>query len=106
MKEIIETNHEGESMVKWEAVPGAKKYAIHLENAAGKIVKTYTTPRTIIYLKDIPLPEGAREANYFVRLASINGKDEQGPLGPKKQMHVKPQANLMAPSIQEIKVED
>jgi hypothetical protein len=106
MKDIIETNHEGETYLKWSAVQGAKKYAIHVERENGTLVKLYKASRTVIFLKDIPLAEGVREATYFIRLGTINGKDLEGSLGPKHQMHVNPQSAIMAPSIQEIKVED
>lgn len=106
VKEVIETNHEGEAYFKWSTVPGTKKYAIHIERENGTSVKMYKTSRTMIFLKDIPLPVGAREATYFLRLASINGKDIQGSLGPKRKLHVKPQSSVTAPSIEEIKVED
>ena len=102
----FESNFEGEVRVRWMTIPGAKKYAIHLESLDGKNVKTYMGSRTFIYLKDIPLPADAREANYLVSLATINGKDVEGPRSDKRPLHVKPQAKVIAPEVQEIRVED
>lgn len=106
LPEIIETNREGEARVQWIEVPGAKKYLVHIENKEGKIIKTYKASRRVLFLKDIPLPEGFQQADYYLRLSTVNGKDEEGPKGPRKNLHVAPQANVVAPVIQEIKVED
>jgi hypothetical protein len=106
LPETIETNREGEALVQWNEVAGAKKYLVHIENKEGKIIKTYKASRRTLYLKDIPLPEGFQQADYFLRISSVNGKDEEGPKGPRKNLHVAPQANVVAPVIQEIKVED
>ncbi|MGZ3791892.1 MAG: hypothetical protein ACXVCP_06065 [Bdellovibrio sp.] len=100
------TNLEGEVRINWIEKPGAKKYKIFLENKDGKQVQISQTSRTAIYLKDIPLPSGQVEAHYFIRLASVNGKDEVGPKGSSRPLHVKPQASVVAPQIEQIKVED
>ncbi len=105
-KEILETNHEGEVLVRWIDVPGAKQYNIHVENEKGKTVKSFKSTRSLAYLKDFPLPDGKLEAKYWIRLATVNGKDQEGPRGEKRELNVKPQANVTAPIIQEIKVED
>lgn len=100
------TNFNGEARLAWLEKVGAKKYKIFIEDQNGKEIKTYQTPRTILFLKDIPLPEGIFEAHYQVRLASVNGKDEVGPKGEARPLHIKPQASVVAPKIQEIRVED
>lgn len=106
LKEKIETNHEGEALIRWIEVPGAKRYNVYVESENGTVVKTFKASRTLVYLKDLPLPEGKFEADYFLRLATVNGKDEEGKRSERKPLHVKPQANVVAPAIQEIKVED
>ena len=106
LKATLESNFEGEVLVKWSPINGAKRYEVRLESETGEALKTYKTPRTILYLKDIPLPPGKFEADYILRLVSVNGKDQPGPKGPARALHVKPQASVVAPQVQEIRVED
>lgn len=106
MKAMLESNFEGEVLVKWTPVNGAKRYEVHLESKTGELLKAYKTPRTILYLKDIPLPPGKFEADYSLRLVSVNGKDQPGPKSSTRALHVKPQATVVAPQVQEIRVED
>lgn len=72
LKATLESNFEGEVLVKWTPVNGAKRYEVRLESPTGEALKTHKTPRTILYLKDIPLPPGKFEADYNLRLVSVN----------------------------------
>jgi hypothetical protein len=106
MPESLVTNFEGEALVRWTDVPGAKKYTVYLETEDGQEVKPYRSTRTVLYLKDIPLPKGKFEATYALRLAAVNGKDQAGPKSKSRRLIVKPQASVMAPEVQEIRVEE
>ncbi len=106
LPEELVTNFEGEVMVRWKEVIGAKRYQVAVLTEAGEKVKEYKTSKTLLYLKDIPLPRGKFDAHYILKLQTVNGKDELGPLGLAKKLYVKPMASVVAPEVQEIKVED
>ena len=102
----LQTNFEGEVRVRWDPVPGAKRYFITVEDLAGKIINLAKTNRSFIFLKGITLPPGKTEASYRIRVASANGKDEIGKYGEARDVTIKPQATIVAPEVQEIRVED
>lgn len=100
------TNHKGEVRVAWTPVPGAKRYVVMLYDHQGNIAKKYFTEWNVIYLKDVPLDSGAHGATYLVRVASENADKTKSEYGPSRTLNVKPLTTIVAPQVQEIRVED
>jgi hypothetical protein len=51
---VLRTSDEAEIQISWTSVPGAGKYNLYLVDKKDKVVKTYSTSSTSIFLKDIP----------------------------------------------------
>lgn len=102
----ILTNREGEAFVKWYRVRGAKRYALYIEDPEGNIVKTFNTSGDGLWLKDIPIPPDKMSAIFELRVASIGNNNIEGEKGAGRKLIVKAQAQLSAPEIKEIRVED
>lgn len=100
------TNRDGEVRVAWKEVKGAKSYVVHLENSKGKSIHSYRSSRTVLYLKEIQVPEGEREVRYQVKIATVNGLGVEGVRGEAKELLVKAMGSLTAPKVREIRVED
>ncbi|MEK2645798.1 hypothetical protein [Bdellovibrio sp. BCCA] len=100
------SNHEGEVRVAWNAVPHATRYRLQVLDPVGKVVKTYTTPRTTIYLKELAYNESLPFTPYSVVLSTINRKNEEGAISPRYEVRIRPLKNLTAPSINEITIEN
>lgn len=103
---VLKTNYMGEIKVSWIPVKGVKRTKIVITDAEGKIVKTHYSPRTTLYLKNLPLPDKKTKAVYFVHLESINANDQSGPEGERREINVYPYSRIMAPGIEKISIED
>lgn len=99
------SNHQGEVRVSWKEVAYADHYVIRVTDSTGKIFKTYTTPYLTLYLKELPYNENSPFTSYKVSLATVNRKKIEGAFGPGHPIQVRPMRNLIAPTINEISVE-
>ena len=102
----IQTNRMMEAKVTWDGVNGARGYILFLETPGGKLIRKYETKKTSILLRDIPLPIEAKEADYVVRIATINGADKVGEKGDPRPLKVNRMGSVMAPTLKKIEVED
>ncbi len=102
----LTTNHKGEVRVAWTPVPGAKRYVVMVYDHEGNVAKKYFTEWHVIYLKDVPLDSGAHGATYLIRVAAVDAEKQKSDFGPSRLLHVKPLTNILAPQVQEIRVED
>ncbi|WP_413612339.1 hypothetical protein [Bdellovibrio sp. HCB-110] len=100
------SNHEGEIRVTWNEVPHATRYRLQVLDTEGNVIKTYTTSRSTVYLKELPYDEGRPFTPYSVVLSTINRKSEEGALSPRYEVRVLPLKNLTAPTINEISIEN
>lgn len=106
LPEKLMTNRYMEVKVAWEGVPGAKSYNVYVERMDGSLVRKYETRRTFLFLSEIPLPPEARQVDYVVRLASVNGADKVGDKGESRSLKVNRQGSVVAPTLKKIEVED
>lgn len=91
--EPLETDAKGDVTVNWRPVKGAKKYIVKVENNSGKVVHSAEVQGDTSVVVNIVIKSSrAAKAEYFVRIASVNGLDQEGPLGPKKPVHFSAQA--------------
>jgi len=102
----LETNHEAEVRVAWSAVSGAKAYNVFVTDKRGHLVKKFTTTHTAIFLKDIPTPPDTDTIEYRVSLATVNGVDKAGEKSETRDLKVNRQAEVVAPTVKKIVVED
>lgn len=84
--EPLTSNNNGEVLLKWTPIRGAKKYNVIVEDKDGKQVHTSEVEgETYLYINiAVTSSEGA---DYFARVSAVNGLDQAGPLSPQKPIH-------------------
>lgn len=102
----LATDRRMEVKILWEGVNGSKGYNIYVEDKKGRLIRKYETKRTVLYLRDIPLPEEGTDFDYQVRIATVNGADQPGNKGEPRPLHISRQASVIAPTLKKIEVED
>jgi hypothetical protein len=102
----IVANLEAEAHVRWTKVSGAPRYRLYITDKAGRVVKSYSTGRTELTLKELPRPKTTTMAEYWISLASLNSLGLPGPRGEKRKLIVHGRPDLVAPKIMLIRIED
>jgi hypothetical protein len=100
------TNHEAEVKVAWNAVLGAKSYNVYIEDLKGRVVKKYSTSRTIIYLKEVPTPANDDDITYNVFLTTVNANNVDGAKSVARTLKASKLASVVAPTVKQIVIED
>jgi hypothetical protein len=86
--ETLNSDKHGEILLQWTPVKGAKEYLVTVEDPAGNVITTVEVEgETSLYLNRIPHSAKMSAEDYFVRIASVNGLDREGPQGPAKPVH-------------------
>lgn len=87
--EPLTSNNNGEVLLKWTPVRGAKKYNVIVEDKDGNQVHTSEVEgETYLYI-NIAVKSSAG-ADYFARVSAVNGLDQASPLSPPKPIHFNP----------------
>jgi len=103
---ILETNDQGEVYVRWVEAPLAKSYQLLIEDRGGGVIRKQKTTRTFYYLRELPVPDGKISAEYLISLTSIGEDGQMTEPGEKRTLRVKAQSAIIAPKVQEIRVEN
>jgi hypothetical protein len=86
--EALTSDKNGNISLNWSPVKGAKQYVVTVEDEEGKSISTTDVEgETSLYLNRITKSANLSTANYYVRIATINGLDQVGPQGPRKPIH-------------------
>jgi hypothetical protein len=89
--EPIGSDSRGDIMLKWKPVVGAKQYIVSVEDQEGKVISTTEVEgETWMVINRHSRAARLAEANYFARIAVVNGLDRVGPEGPRKPVHFLP----------------
>lgn len=91
--DALGSDKKGEILLKWSPVKGAKHYVVTVEDQAGTVVSTTEIEgETLMYLNRIPHTTKLEAADYFVRIATVNGLDQIGQQGERKPVHFNTQS--------------
>lgn len=83
--EEITSNKNGDVVLTWKPVKGAKAYVVTVEDESQNIVSTTDVEgETKLLLNRVSSSAKLPEVQYFVRISSVNGLNEEGAKGPKK----------------------
>jgi hypothetical protein len=83
--EPISSDKNGDILLQWTSIQGAKKYIINVEDQEGKLITSVDVEgETSLYLNRMAQSNKIGDGNYLVRIATINGLDQAGPYGPSK----------------------
>lgn len=96
--EPLTSNSNGEVLLKWSPVRGAKKYNVIVEDKEGKQVHmSEVEGETYLYINiAVKSSEGA---DYFARISAVNGLDQASPLSPQKPIHFNPKKFTPKPGV-------
>jgi hypothetical protein len=97
---------EAQAIVNWTSVSGAPRYRLYVTDKSGRVLKTYSTGRTSLVLKELPRPKTTTTAEYWISLASLNNLGLPGQRGEKRKLIVHGRPDLVAPQIKLIRIED
>ncbi len=103
--EPLSNNKNGDIILNWTPVKGAKQYVVTVEDNEGQIISTVDVEgETSIYLNRMTHASKLSEAEYYVRIASVNGLDQTGTPGPKKPIRFSSQSFKVAKHIKKSKI--
>jgi hypothetical protein len=102
----LETNREGEVRIQWEDVPKASAYQVKLYDLRRKLVKSWKTKRTVIYLKQVPFSDELEFTPYKIVLTTLNKLGEEGDDSESRDLNSRRLRSVVAPQIESITVED
>lgn len=86
--EPLFSDKNGDIKLNWSPVKGAKQYIVTIEDEEGKTISTTDVEgETFLYLNRISRSANLPTANYYVRIATVNGLDQAGQQGPRKPIH-------------------
>jgi hypothetical protein len=96
--ESFTSNSNGDVVLSWNPVKGAKKYIVTVESEDGTVVNTSEVEgETTLLLNRITNASKLAAAQYFVRIATVNGLDKEGPQSERKPIHFASQSFKATP---------
>jgi hypothetical protein len=95
---ILQSQNDGRSEIKWEALDGAKEYLLVIANKDGKELAKRNYQGTTTNLKNL-LP-----GEYKIKLIAVDQQGRQGQEGPTRTLVVPDKSNIKAPKLKKIKV--
>lgn len=92
--EPLTSNSNGEVLLKWSPVRGAKKYNVIVEDKEGNPVHSSEVEgETYLYINiNVKSGDGA---DYLARISAVNGLDQPSPLSNPKPIHFKPKSSII-----------
>jgi len=116
---VLKPDANGNVYFRWIGIAGVHDYTIRLEDQNGKVVKVLKSTRSFLFNDDNPLPPGQSFGTLFARVYAVNSRKQEGPPSIKKKIalgdatapvirrpaSVKTRGSMVAPEIEEIRVE-
>ncbi len=92
--EPLTSNSNGEVLLRWSPVKGAKKYNVIVEDKEGNQVHSSEVEgETYLYINiNVKSGDGA---DYLARISAVNGLDQPSPLSEPKPIHFNPKTSLV-----------
>lgn len=86
----IEGQGNGEAIINWQPVKGAKKYIVKIEAQDGAILNTSEVEETTLYIDQVKYRIGSESTQYLVSITAVNGLNQEGVASEKKPLYFNP----------------
>ncbi|MEK7354891.1 MAG: hypothetical protein AAB250_00480 [Bdellovibrionota bacterium] len=104
-KEFI-ANEDGEATIRFHPVKGAIRSRVTVLDDRGGRVRTFSTRKDYVLVKDVPCPPDRKYVTFSVVLSSMSLLGQEGEFSEKRKLTIAGRPELIAPTIKTITVED
>ncbi len=98
LPETLKASRKGDLNLKWDPVPGAKKYQVQLRSPAGKLIKSDTVDSNVSQMDRL------KPGQYEVSLQSIDEHNRPGPVNTPRKLEVPKVSDIAAPKIKAFQI--